>query len=403
MRRVWTWFFLSCKRYLHRLSFLVILLLLPVGAFLIRGLERSEGTEIRIAVCVEGKDNGIVGQGETVGLSGEDASERGISGQEAGVPLEWQLLNDLVSREQGDGLFRFYACDTEEEVRDEVASRRAECGYVIASGLREKLDAKKYKRSIRIYSAPSTVTAELSAEVVFAALIRRYDRELFVQYVEQGEAFSALAETVDEETLRRESGALYDKWMKDGGTFRFVYSQAGENALRGQTAEPDGLSRHEMDGGGKAVETRLFPVRGIVSVYVFVIGLYGAAIGLADEKRGLYHMLPASGRVPCQLASILGPVALAAVSGLAALACGGVFAGGLRELLAMAAYGLAVTGFSWTLGRVCRREAVVCCLIPFFLTASLIFCPVIVDVERYVPAIQAVGRCFLPWYYLRLF
>lgn len=39
-----------------------------------------------------------------------------------------------------DGMFDFYICSDEAQVRDEVASRRAECGYVIDSGLEEKLD-----------------------------------------------------------------------------------------------------------------------------------------------------------------------------------------------------------------------------------------------------------------------
>ncbi len=41
MGRAWMWFFLSCKRHLHRKSFLVILLLLPVGTFLIRGSQKE--------------------------------------------------------------------------------------------------------------------------------------------------------------------------------------------------------------------------------------------------------------------------------------------------------------------------------------------------------------------------
>ena len=53
MRRVWMWFYLSCKRYMHRPSFLVILLLLPLGTFFIRSSEKQEPAELRIAVCAE--------------------------------------------------------------------------------------------------------------------------------------------------------------------------------------------------------------------------------------------------------------------------------------------------------------------------------------------------------------
>lgn len=392
MKRAGIWFWLSWKRYLHRGSFLVILLLLPVGAFFIRNLEKKEGTEIRIAVCVEqdslssGENNQVINQ----------AAQQGQTnlGQEQ-TSLEQELLNDLLSREGAEGMFKFYLCDREDDVKAEVASRRAECGYVIASGLREKLDAKKYKRCIRVYSAPSTVTAELSSEVVFAALIRRYDRELFLQYVETGEAFAAVSGQMQADALREESGELYDAWMKDGGTFHFVYEQ--------DHVETENNGNGEVSAGAENHGAMLFPVRGIVSVYVFIIGIYGAAISLTDEKKGLYHMLPAGSRIPCQIASILGPVALAAVSGLAALASGGCLNGVLRELLTMAGYAAAVTICAWAIRQLCRRDTVVCCLIPFFLIGSLVLCPVIVDVGRYIPALDLAGRCFLPWYYLKMF
>lgn len=348
-------------------------------------------------------------------------------------------------------MFRFYLCDLEEELRDQVASRQAECGYVLSANLREKLDAKDYKRCIRVYTAPSTVAAKLSSEVVFSALMARYDRELFQDYVENGEAFLSLADRKEPEELGEESGALYDTWMENGGTFRFVYEtvpgaagakaeneaagetgyeaaggkvagETGYEAVRGKAA---GETAYEAVGGKAAGETEyeaaggkvagtaengsrqqpLFPVRGIVAVYVFVAGLYSAAVSLADQRKGLFLALPAASRNPCRLAAMAGPAVLAAVSGLLALASGGSLEMGqlLEETAVVAVYAAGVTIFSWILGMVCRREEVVCCLIPFFLTGSLLFCPVIVDVGRYVPALAGVGRLFMPWYYLKMF
>ena len=146
MGRVWMWFWLSGKRCFYRRSFFIILLALPLGAFWIRGREEEGPAKIRIA------------------------------GQE---PLEQLLIKDLAGRQGQDGLFQFYACESEGQLKDDVASRRAECGYVLASRLREKLNQGDFKRSIRVFSAPSTVAARLSTETVFAALIALYDRELF--------------------------------------------------------------------------------------------------------------------------------------------------------------------------------------------------------------------------------
>ena len=164
MKRVAMWFFLSCKRYMRKWSFLFILLLLPLGVLAAGQAQKKGSRDVNIAISVE--------------ESGENA-------------LGNALADSLVNRPRGEdaGMFRFYLCRGEEEVKAEVASRRAECGYVIYAGLEEKLDAKSYKRSIGVYSAPSTVAAALSTETVFAALMKIYNGELLADYVANNELF----------------------------------------------------------------------------------------------------------------------------------------------------------------------------------------------------------------------
>ncbi|MCI9163429.1 MAG: ABC transporter permease [Lachnospiraceae bacterium] len=351
MGRAWMWFFLSCKRHLHRKSFLVILLLLPVGTFLIRGSQKEGEAGLDIAVC----------------------AEQGTEGS-----LEQQLAEALAERQEEKGLFRFYLCEDEQQVKDEVASRRAECGYVISEGLKEKLDRHDFKRSIRVYSAPSTIAASLSSETVFAAMIEKYDPELFGQYV---------AEKLQEAGVEKEAGLLYDKWRENGSTFHFTY----------EYVDRQGEATKEVP------EAMVFPVRGIVAVYLFVIGLYSAAMSLADERRGLFLAVPYGSRSLCRMAAMGAPVFLAAVSGYLALLSGGTAWHMGFEMTALAFYGILVTGFSWAVRIACPREALVCCLIPFFLVGSLVFCPVFLDIGKYVPEFGKLGNLFLPQYYLKIF
>ena len=114
MKRAVIWFLLSCKRCLRKGIFPLLLLLMPLAAFVAGRLSDKEEGEIPVAVSVSGE---------------EDVSERSLA---------WRLAERLADRK--DGMFDFYICSDEAQVRDEVASRRAECGYVIDSGLEEKLD-----------------------------------------------------------------------------------------------------------------------------------------------------------------------------------------------------------------------------------------------------------------------
>lgn len=423
MNKVWVWFILSCKRYAKKASFLMVLLVLPAAVLGIRTAEESGKTEVRIAVYAA------------------DAGARESGGE---LSLEQMLAQRLVSRDSGreGSIFRFYLCGSEQQVKDEVASRRAECGYVIGEGLRGKLSDKDYKRCIRVYSAPSTVAAGLSTEVVFSVLMEIYDKELFAGYVENSGAFdpAAPAGSARREELAGEAAELFEKWMHNGSTFRFVSGVSpdveegaesievpradvakgagGTEVPRADVAErAGGIELPRMDVAERAGGTRepqadspvdaeagmVFPVRGIVAVYVFIIGIYAAAMSLADEKRGLFLALPFYSRTVCRLAAMAAPVSLSALSGFAALFSGGVMAGIFEEISAMSLYLVAVILFSWVLRQVSRTPEMVCAMIPFFLIGSLAFCPVVIDVGRYLPLAAAARKLFLPWYYLRLF
>ena len=165
----------------------------------------------------------------------------------------------------------------------------------VYAGLEEKLDTKSYKRSIGVYSAPSTVAAALSTETVFAALMKIYDGKLLADYVAENELFAPLGAPGGE--AREEAAVqvreLYEKWLGNGSTFRFQYQFQGREG-----------ENMDFDGG----QTDVFPVRGLVAVYVFITGLYGAVVMCGDEERGLFLPLSYGYRIPCRVASMAAPV-----------------------------------------------------------------------------------------------
>ncbi len=371
MSRMLVWFWLSCKRYGRKPSFLALLLLLPLGAYMLSLVGGEDSMAVRIALYAE---DGADSLGARLV---QDLAEPGPGG-EPGEP--------------GDGgMFSFYICGSGQQVEEEVASRRAECGYVVYAGLKEKLDRGQYKRCIGVYSSPSTVVAALSTETVFAAMAGLYDKELLMDYVARDEIFEPLGElgSARRRELSVKAGELYEKWRAGGGTFRFAFYQA------------EGGTEKEWAAGSFPGGEDVFPVRGIVAVYLFLVSLYSAVCVGMDEEQGLFLPLPYSQRLSCRLACLAAPVMMAAASGLAALACGGAARDILGEAATLAVYGLSLVLVSYVFKVITRRHQALCCLIPFFLIGSLLFCPVFVDIGHFIPAFRHVGRLFPPYYYLR--
>lgn len=375
MKKVILWFFLCCKRYLKRIPFLLLLAALPLTALAASRMENGKDGTVRIAVCC---------------LDPEPAS------------LGNRLKENLLARDTG--LFSFYPCENEQQVRDHVAARKAECGYLIPENLEQKINSGRFKRSITVFSAPSTVTASLSTEVVFSELAAIRNKDILEDYVEQGAAFDALGAVGSPERKKAsgQAGDLYKERMEDGSTFRFEYVY---------TYAPEQTGKSSGETGTAASSPGLFPVRGLTAVFLFITGLYSAVTAAEDSRRGLF--IPPSGPSPPSL-PLRRPGGSCGPGGPCPdfLRCSSredreshpaVRRPSSRETAAMALYALAVSIFSMALGAVLKTPEALGAAIPFFIIGSLVFCPVFFDAERLLPGLGQAGRLFLPYYYLRGF
>lgn len=352
MNRIGMWFYLSCKRQMKRPFFLLLLLLLPAGMWMFHRTEQKSTDRLPIALYTSG-----------------DA---------------W---NEEVAKRlmEKDGSFEFYLCGSEEALSKDVAAKRGECGYVFPAGLKEKLDAGTYRRSITMVTSPSTAAAKLASETVFAGMFEVYARELLARYAKDGEAFKGAAETEEEkERVWAELEPLYDKYLEDGSTFAFSYALAD-----GKTVETDSV---------KAV----FPVRGIAAVFIFVMSLAAAVTTAEDERRGLFTAARGRRKEAFMFAELLAPVALACCSAFLCLAVTGEAERAGAEMISLLLYGLFTTVFSYVLLLVIKNPLVLSGLIPFFIIASLTACPVFADLSAFVPVLTALRRLLPPFYYLMM-
>ncbi len=369
MKMALVWFFLSCKRYLKKPGILLALLLLPVTAWIAGKYISTEGEGIKIALYLQETVSEKVSETADLKTGSEENKDQDQNWKNMGDQLAEDLLNN-------SGMFQFYLCDDEEKLKDQVASGKAECGYVIPEDLGERLKDKKIKKAMTLYTSPSTVTGSLSTETVFAALAKLYDRQLLIDYVQDEEA-----------------GDLYDLWYADGNIFHFEYVYGDSSYGGSGTAHAD-------------TSDNIFPVKGITAVIIFMMSLYSACILKEDEKKGLFSTLISGEKQKGQMAVFLALPVLSVISGILALYAGGVLkssASGmiqLEKLTELLLYSAASCLFAWILKLLVRNSKVLFCLIPFFLMGSLIFTPVFFDIGRWVPSLQWIGRLFLPYYYL---
>lgn len=366
MSRMWIWFFLSVKRWLRHKGFAAVLLAMPVVLWGIQRMEPEETEKIRIGVTSE---------------------DQGLGAEIAGS----------LSETDREGMFEFVLYQDAEELKEAVAARKVECAYLFPENLEQKLREGDSRRSITVYTAPSTVLEPLAGEVVFSALASRYNGIILQDYIEAlaEETNSGKKETAPD---REEALFWYNTYLENRSTFRFEYQ-----VLEGEKIPASVEDREGTEETGTLTRKKTFPVRGLIGVFVFLSAFFSACNLKEDEKKGLFFPLPFYDRLLCKSAALAAPVFLAVCAGLISLFAVGDFQGIGLEIGALAACGFFSVLYGAAMSMAVPRGEVLAMMIPALALGLLLVCPVFIDAGKWFGFIRSLQRILPPAWYLKMF
>ena len=347
IRQMIYWYILSCKRILKRPIFVMFLCFVLIGAGWFRNVEEQDSGKIPVALYT---------------------SSDGWNDRVANVLL------------QEEGSFDFYLCESQEQLEEDVASGRAECGYSFPDGLKTQLLENDYKDSITVTVSPATVSADLISETVFAGMFSVWGKELLEDYVVNGDIFEETRKF--NEDVWNSIAPSYEEFLTNGSTFRFEYA-----SIDGEIVE-------------KPKMKAIFPVRGLGAVSIMVMGLAAAVMAIEDDENGFYSRTGIGRKRWFQTVSIAASVFISCLVVLGAIAIAGECNELYRELLNLLIYGGIAVWFSMMIVICIPKSVIVAGMIPLFILGSLIACPVFADLSVFLPVLKIVRYFFIPWYYM---
>lgn len=180
------------------------------------------------------------------------------------------------------GLVEFQAVDSEEELRRQVITGKAECGYVIEDNVLLQLQSDDLNRGIQVLEKEDAVLTGVVNEVLFGQLYTLTSYEWYSSYMEKLGIEAAQAK----EAL--------DIRMHDGSTFSFER----------QVMQP----AKQQESGQIS-----YPVWIIIAVQVILCGLLGAFWTYQDWRRHYYYKRSYAGILAV---SVIEPMLLAMAVGI---------------------------------------------------------------------------------------
>ena len=348
-KSVFTWTFLLCKHILKLPIIPIMLLLIPAFTLIVQALpEESTASGVTIGVYFESDDE-----------------------------LSCKMKDKLLSSENA---FSFVSYDNRDTLTDDVLLGRLECGYVFDADFSKKIQKGKYDDAIMVIQSPSTIFRSAANEVVFSSLIQLCGYDILGKYVDIEEIPAS-----QREEAKASLFASYDAYCSSSETFHLDIVTAG------------GISIN--DDGGTSLGITL-PLRGLLAILTFLAGMTGCVAWLKDKEQGLFAPRPHAFHTLSRILYPLLPAALFLLCSEAALSISGSAYTPSLELLLAIRYIILITLFANLCCIILKRSTLVISLIPVLILGSLIFCPVFVNVESFIPVLRFVSHLFLPRYFL---
>ena len=333
MKTFLKWIFFLSKRLYKKVTFLVLLLLIPLSALALKLASAEDSGFVRVALVNEAKGNAF--------------SEN--------------LIEDLRSSTR---LLRFTVYDTEDDALKAMYGNKVDSVWIFPEELEEKIERYVESRSgndsfIRVLQKEDSVINRMALERLSGTIYPHLSRKIFLNYIRGSDRFD-LNDMTDEELF-----AYYDQFYSEDPLFSFDYPDGG-------TADPK-----------EPVHFLTAPIRGMLAVIVMLCGMAAAMLFSQDEKRGVFAWAKPSSRFWISIASQLTAVAGTAIMMFFAVFFLGANVSFLRETGILLLFILNATLFCTVLQQGIKRVNVLATTVTILTVLMLIVCPIFFDTRMF--------------------
>ncbi len=318
MKKMLIWVAMMNKRLYKKVSFLVIIALIPVLTLSMTLMAEEESGIITIAVCAE----------------------------DEGDFLSSEIIENLL---EDPGVILFKADLSEEEAKEAVENGDVDAVWIFHQDIEEKIKDLR-EPFVTVLEREESVSLQLSHEKLYDVLYPHMSYHVYHNFIE---AQFPEADMSDEETLRE----LYDE------------ASEGETLI-----EYERLDMGKVELG--EAEYLTTPLRGLLAVVIILCGLAAVMYYYRDKEKGTYDWLSEDKKLIPAYGLAFVAVVNACVAVLLALVISGLSEFLIGEILSMVVFVFATVMFSVFVGILCNKAALIGQVTPFVMLITLIVSPI---------------------------
>ena len=308
------------KRLLKKISFILILCLIPVLTLAMTFFSNEESGILNIVLCCENESDS----------------------------LARDIVDDILSN---DSILNFKTATSPEKAIEMVKKGEADSCWIFNKNIKENIDKfiQDSQPFITVFERETDITLMLSHEKLYGSVYPHLSLSLFKNFM-LTEVFSA--DEITDEQLEE----AYDLAIGGGNLLEF----------------------ETLDGTKPAMTNNYLtaPLRGILSMVITLCGLAAVMYHQSDILAGTYNWLSPDKHIYPAMATTSAAITDSAIIVTMALIISGLFTSPLIEISAMIAFIISTTAFCTLLGLLTKKPSRTGQLIPFVIIAILVLSPI---------------------------
>lgn len=334
-------YFLLNKRLFKKISFIVILCIVP---FLVVGMKlasKQESGIFKIALFLPNSDD----------------------------ELSSEIVTNLI---ESDSVMQYVICKTEQEATDMVRSFEADEAWIFPENLEKSLQEiaseKRLAPVVTIIARQETISLVFTREILCNSLYPAFSYAVYQDFVRDDLGLEMISD--------QELKDAYNQTLVKGNLFQMAY-------LDGQEVETNNYL--------------LAPIRGILAVWLVLCGFAASMYFIQDEQSGTFSCVPLKDRLKMAFGVHAVLIADSVVVLLIACKFAGIFTNWYSETLCAVLFAICTIAFCNFIRLLCGTIERLGAFIPVLLIAMIILCPVFINIKN----CKLVQYLLPPYYYLK--
>lgn len=338
LKKCLIWYLMCSKRLVHKLSFLIILCLIPVIIPVAKLAMSGESGILRVAVASQ--DN-------------SPAAKRAME----------KIRN-------ADSIIQFVICDTEADATEMVTTHKADAAWVYKDNIEERINRFIKKESkepfLKVIEREENIILQMSREMFYETIFDEVSFSLYSNYAHDN---------------LKLGGKISDAELRTN----YFDREKGRSIIE--------MTKLSTDA--PVIQNHLIsPIRGLLSVLLILSGLAAAMYFLKDNSEGKFAWLSGAKRILPAFSTCFSACVLSGVAILMALLIGGFSVGFLKELVSMVLFIFAASIFSTFFCVLFKSYGKLGAVIPGITVFALVLSPIFFNVSFF-----PILRFLLPTHY----